>query len=175
MGNGAFEQSYDLGGVRALIIEDSDLMRDLLQEILRSFGTGHVVTTERAEDALELMENDDFDVVLSDWQLESMDGLTFTQKVRHLSNDTTRRTPIIMCTGHSEKHHVISARDAGVNQFLTKPVSAGELFDKLVSSVWDERPFVISEDYVGPKWSGAEVEKDKSKTSPSDIVDLDFL
>ena len=175
MFNAVSEKSYDLTSVRALVVDDSELMRELIQEVLRSFGIGYVHSAPSAEDAMTILERDYFDVIVVDWQMEGMDGLRFIQNLRVNLPEPARRTPIIMCTGHSDRHHVLSARDAGVNQFLTKPVTAGELFDKLVEAVWDERPFIISDDYVGPQWPKAQKTAPSPALSNDEAIDLDML
>jgi FixJ family two-component response regulator len=58
--------------------------------------------------------------------------------------------PIIMLTGHAERSAVETARDAGVNEFLTKPVSAEKLYSKIHTLIETPRVFVRSGDYFGP-------------------------
>jgi two-component system chemotaxis response regulator CheY len=58
--------------------------------------------------------------------------------------------PIIMLTGHSEKQRVVSARDAGVTEFLVKPISAKSLYDRIVNVVVNPRPFIKTNAYFGP-------------------------
>jgi DNA-binding response OmpR family regulator len=58
--------------------------------------------------------------------------------------------PIIMLTGHSEKRRVTAARDAGVTEFLAKPLSAKALYERIVNVVVNPRPFVKTRTYFGP-------------------------
>jgi DNA-binding NtrC family response regulator len=58
--------------------------------------------------------------------------------------------PIIMLTGHSEKKRVIPARDAGVTEFLAKPISAKALYQRILNIVANPRPFIKSKSYFGP-------------------------
>jgi DNA-binding response OmpR family regulator len=58
--------------------------------------------------------------------------------------------PIIMLTGHSEKKRVVSARDAGVTEFLAKPISAKSLYERILNVVANPRPFIRSKTYFGP-------------------------
>jgi DNA-binding response OmpR family regulator len=58
--------------------------------------------------------------------------------------------PIIMLTGHSEKKRVIAARDAGVTEFLAKPISAKALYQRILNIVVNPRPFIKSKSYFGP-------------------------
>jgi DNA-binding response OmpR family regulator len=57
---------------------------------------------------------------------------------------------IIMLTGHSEKKRVVAARDAGVTEFLAKPISAKALYQRIVNIVVNPRPFIKTRSYFGP-------------------------
>jgi len=58
--------------------------------------------------------------------------------------------PIIMLTGHSEKKRVVTARDAGVTEFLAKPISAKALYQRILNVVANPRPFIKTKNYFGP-------------------------
>ena len=58
--------------------------------------------------------------------------------------------PVIMITGHSTLRHVEEARDAGVNEFLTKPVTARGVIDRICKIIDNARPFIRTSDYFGP-------------------------
>jgi two-component system chemotaxis response regulator CheY len=58
--------------------------------------------------------------------------------------------PIVMLTGHSEKKRVIAARDAGVTEFLAKPISAKALYQRVLNIVANPRPFIRTKSYFGP-------------------------
>ena len=64
------------------------------------------------------------DIVITDWAMPIFDGLELTQMIRQPGANANPFVPIIMLTGHSEKKRVIAARDAGVTEFLAKPISA---------------------------------------------------
>ena len=57
---------------------------------------------------------------------------------------------MIMLTGHADKDHVMAARDAGVHEFLAKPVSPRNVYGRLLSVLNSNRPFVRNDDYFGP-------------------------
>ncbi len=59
--------------------------------------------------------------------------------------------PIIMLTGHSEKKHVMAARDAGVTEFLAKPLSAKALYERILNVVMNPRPFVAHQNLFRPR------------------------
>jgi two-component system, chemotaxis family, chemotaxis protein CheY len=58
--------------------------------------------------------------------------------------------PIIMVSGHTEKHRVEAARDAGVTEFLIKPITGHSLFSRIAEILERPRPFVRCDNYFGP-------------------------
>jgi DNA-binding response OmpR family regulator len=78
------------------------------------------------------------------------DGLELTQMVRQPGANSNPYVAIIMLTGHSEKQRVMAARDAGVTEFLAKPISAKGLYERIVNVVANPRPFIKTKVYFGP-------------------------
>ena len=78
------------------------------------------------------------------------DGLELTQMIRQPGANANPYVAIIMLTGHSEKKRVASARDAGVTEFLAKPISAKGLYQRIVNVVANPRPFIKTKTYFGP-------------------------
>ena len=82
--------------------------------------------------------------------MEPRDGIEFTKMIRNHDTSPNRYVPIIMLTGHSELSAVEEARDAGVNEFMAKPVSATKLYAKIKRIIEHPRDFVRTGDYFGP-------------------------
>ena len=82
--------------------------------------------------------------------MKPMDGLEFTRRVRNDEHSPNPFVPIIMITGHTEKHRVEAARDAGVTEFLAKPITAHNLFARIAEIVERPRAFVRCDNYFGP-------------------------
>ena len=78
------------------------------------------------------------------------DGLELAQMIRQPGANANPYVPIIMLTGHSEKKRVVSARDAGVTEFLAKPISAKALYERILNVVANPRPFIKTKTYFGP-------------------------
>ena len=78
------------------------------------------------------------------------DGLELTQMIRQPGANANPYVPIIMLTGHSEKKRVVTARDAGVTEFLAKPISAKALYQRILNVVANPRPFIKTKTYFGP-------------------------
>ncbi len=79
-----------------------------------------------------------------------MDGLEFTVRVRLSEDSPNVFTPIIMVSGHIGRGRIVAARDAGVNEFVVKPISAKSLFDRIQAIIERPRPFVRLKSYFGP-------------------------
>ncbi len=90
------------------------------------------------------------DIVITDWAMPIFDGLELTQMIRQPGANANPYVPIIMLTGHSEKKRVMAARDAGVTEFLAKPISAKALYQRIINVVANPRPFIKTKTYFGP-------------------------
>ena len=135
---------------RALIVEDSDLMRNLLRDVLATFDFRQAISTPTAPEALKRLRQERFDVVLTDWLMEGMNGLEFVNTVRQAFEDPERRTPILMCTAYTDKARIFAARDAGVDEILAKPITPARLYDSLASAIFRTRGFIDGPSYFGP-------------------------
>ena len=82
------------------------------------------------------------DFVLTDLSMKPVDGIEFTRRVRLGRDSPNPYLPIIMVTGHTERPRVEAARDAGVTEFLAKPITTQNLLVRLVEIVERPRPFV---------------------------------
>src|SRR6185437_7982299 len=72
------------------------------------------------------------------------------QMIRQPGANSNPYVAIIMLTGHSEKKRVVAARDAGITEFLAKPISAKGLYQRIVNVVANPRPFIKTKTYFGP-------------------------
>ena len=125
-------------------------MRSLLRSLLNSAGIRDIIEANNGTTALTALREKKCDLVLSDLAMKPMDGLTFSHAVRTAENSPNPFIPIIMITGHTEKHQVEAARDAGVTEFLVKPITASSLFSRIAEIVERPRAFVRCEQYFGP-------------------------
>jgi two-component system, chemotaxis family, chemotaxis protein CheY len=136
--------------LKALIVEDNAQMRALLRALLNSAGFKEIAEAAHGQAALDQLRRRKSDLVLSDLAMKPMDGLEFTRHVRNHAQSPNPFVPIIMITGHSEKHRVEAARDAGVTEFLAKPITAQNLFSRIAEIVEHPRAFVRCSGYFGP-------------------------
>ncbi len=139
-----------LRSVRVLIADDQDFIRSLLRHILGVLGCTNITDAESGEKAWEIICGSPPDLLIVDWEMEPMGGLELVKKIRFSPNSPDRFMPIIMITAHSERPRIIEARDAGVNEFVMKPVSAKTLFSRLNAVIEHPRRFIRTAEYFGP-------------------------
>jgi len=133
-----------------LVIEDNAHMRRLLVSMLEAFGVTAIHQARDGLSGLDLFASEKPDIVLLDWGLPGIDGIDVARRLRDRTTSHNAFVPILMITGHSEKGRVVAARDAGINDFLAKPVNPKNFYEKLLGLVIDQRPFVSTRDYFGP-------------------------
>ena len=140
----------DFNSLRFLVIDDNAHMRRIQRTLLHGFGGREVYEAEDGASGLEAFNHFVPDIVITDWAMPIFDGLELTQMIRQPDANANPYVPIIMMTGHSEKRRVTAARDAGVTEFLAKPVSAKGLYERIVNVVINPRPFIRTKTYFGP-------------------------
>lgn len=140
----------DFSRLRFLIIDDNAHMRHILRTLLHGFGAREVCEAEDGPSGLEAFSQYAPEIVITDWVMPGLDGLELTRMMRQPDAHTNAYVSIIMLTGHSEKGRVLAARDAGITEFLAKPVSAKGLYERIVSVVVNPRPFIRTATYFGP-------------------------
>lgn len=136
--------------ISALLVEDNMPMRVLLRSLLYSLGIKAITEASRADLALELLTGRGADLIVTDLSMQPMDGIAFTKAVRSGDYGPNPFVPIIMVTGHTERHRVEAARDAGVTEFLAKPITVQNLILRISEIVDRPRAFVRTEGYFGP-------------------------
>lgn len=133
-----------------LVVDDNRHMRHLIKGILGALGIRKVAEAEDGKTAMEELQNFDADIVVCDWNMEPMDGLEFTRNLRNSDDSPNIYIPVIMLTGHTDISRVTIARDAGVNEYLAKPVSAKKLYQRIHSIIDAPRDFIRATNYFGP-------------------------
>lgn len=141
---------FDGEQIKVLIIDDNLNFRRLLRAVLQAFNMRDLREAGGATEGLNLLKDYQADLVLLDWRMEGMDGLDFVRVVRQAPDSPNPYVPIIMVSGYTEAGLVVQARDAGINEFLAKPISAKSLLSRIVSVVQNPRPFVRVKTYFGP-------------------------
>lgn len=133
-----------------LIVDDNKHMITIVKTLLRGFGISHFIEANDAAEAFDLVRTEHIDFIIVDFLMDILDGTDFVRLVRTADDSPNPFVPIIMLTAYSERSKVIAARDAGVTEFCCKPVTAKELFRKVMSIVNSPRSFVRTNQYFGP-------------------------
>ena len=141
---------YNLSRLNFLIVDDNRHMRALVKTILHSLGSRLVAEAGDGADAFKELRLFPADIIICDWNMSPLDGLDFVRLVRTAKDSPNPLVPIVMLTGHTEMARVIEARDAGVHEFLAKPISAKGLYFKIRSIVDSQRPFLRTSSFFGP-------------------------
>ena len=122
----------------------------LLTEILRAIGVRQIYAAHDGAEALQVMRNHQVDIVMTDLAMQPLDGIDFVRLLRNAPDSANPMTPVIMITGHSTMRWVAEARDVGINEFLSKPVTARGLLQRISLVVDQPRAFIRAQDYFGP-------------------------
>jgi two-component system chemotaxis response regulator CheY len=136
--------------LRVLLVDDNQHMRAIVTTVLAGVGVKHVRETRDGSEALQALRDWPADLAIVDFQMFPLDGVEFTRMVRNAPDSKNPYLPIIMMTGHSEKSRVMEARDAGVTEFVAKPLTAKAVLDRIQAVIYHPRPFVRTSTYFGP-------------------------
>lgn len=115
--------------MKFLLVDDSRTMRNIQKNILKALGDIQFTEAGDGMEALTAIAADPagFDMILVDWNMPNMDGLSLVTRVRVKD----KRTPMVMVTTEAEKTRVIEAIKAGVNNYVIKPFTPDVLLEKI--------------------------------------------
>jgi two-component system, chemotaxis family, chemotaxis protein CheY len=137
--------------LKALIVEDNQHMRMLLRSLLNAVGMHDVSEAADGRVAVRVLaEKKKCDLILCDFAMKPMDGLDFVREVRRSNTSANPFVPIIMISGYTEKHRVEAARDAGITEFLAKPITTQNLYARIAEIMERPRAFIRAPNYFGP-------------------------
>jgi len=117
--------------MRILVIDDYKTMRRIIINLLSQLGFSNVDEAADGESALKKITEGPYGLIVSDWNMEPMDGYTLLQKVRALDDAAKKVVPFIMVTAESKPENIVKAKQAGVNNYIVKPFTADTLKKKL--------------------------------------------
>jgi two-component system, chemotaxis family, chemotaxis protein CheY len=113
--------------MKVLVADDSGIMRKIIIRSLNSVGVSDIVEAADGQEAIDAYQATPVDLILTDWNMPNKSGLDVVKEIRARGSSV----PIIMVTTEAQKGQVISAIQAGVNDYLTKPFEADDLRAKL--------------------------------------------
>ena len=118
--------------IKILVVDDSRIMQNILKNSFdekEAWGKTEFLTASDGEEALKLMDENTIDILLLDWNMPKLDGLSVLKKIRQ--TDKYKQLPVIMITSEAAKYNVIEALKAGVSDYIIKPASRKILIDKV--------------------------------------------
>lgn len=136
--------------LKVLVVDDNSHMINIIKTILRGFSVKDFYDASDAAQAFKVVSTVSIDLIITDYAMESVNGCEFTKLVRTAEDSPNHFVPVIMLTAYAERSKVEAARDAGVTEFCAKPVTATELYRKIVSIINTPRSFVRTSVYFGP-------------------------
>ena len=142
--------AYEFNTVKVLVAEDNAPMQELIRSLLITFGIENYIPAKNGEEAFQAFCKHNPDIVIADWMMNPIDGISLVRKIRTSSLSPNPFVPVILMTGFSEKRQVIEARDSGITEFLVKPFNARDLYRRLSQIIEKPRQFVRTENFFGP-------------------------
>jgi len=115
--------------MKILVVDDSTTMLRIVKNTLSRLGHTDIVEADNGVTGLARLGEGGIEVILTDWNMPEMDGLTFVKKVREQAQ--YKNVPILMVTTEGEKSSILEALKAGVNNYVVKPFTPDTLKEKL--------------------------------------------
>jgi two-component system, chemotaxis family, chemotaxis protein CheY len=116
---------------RVLIVDDSSVMRKIVERSLRQAGftVSEVHEANNGAEALELVQNNEFDLILSDVNMPTMDGLEFVRQLRSLEKG--KEVPVVMITTEASESRVLEAISYGARGYIRKPFTPDQVKERI--------------------------------------------
>ena len=119
--------------MRILAVDDSATMRRIIKNQLKQAGFEEVDEAENGREALTLLAQGQYDLLITDWNMPEMGGLDLVKEIRR--SEPTRALPILMVTTVAGKEEIVIALKAGVNNYMVKPFDTATLRTKIAQVV----------------------------------------
>jgi len=115
--------------MKILVVDDFSTMRRIIKNILKQIGFSDIDEAENGQVALSKLNDNSYDLVVSDWNMPEMTGIELLKAVR--ATDGIKDIPFLMVTAEAKKENVVEAVKAGVNNYIVKPFTAEVLQEKI--------------------------------------------
>lgn len=161
--------------LRVLLVDDNPDMRALVKSLIHAMGIKTIIECGDGTEALQELKIQKYDLIITDWVMEPINGIEFVKLIRTAPDSPCPRANIIMLTGNTELEQVLEARDAGITEFLAKPISPEKLYTRIISVLRNPRPHVKAEEYQGPdrrRRSQDELDRDERRAKEDEFVIL---
>lgn len=115
--------------MKILVVDDFSTMRRIIKNILKEIGYTNVEEADDGSTALEKLKAGNIDFVVTDWNMPNMPGIELLKAIRQ--SPELKSTPVLMVTAEAAKENVITAVQAGVNNYIVKPFTAAALKERI--------------------------------------------
>ncbi len=115
--------------IKILIVDDFKTMRRIIKNLLKELGFSNVTEAEDGSMALGILKSNDFDLVISDWNMPKMEGIELLKRIR--CTEHLEKLPVLMITAEAKREQVIEAAQHGINGYIVKPFNAATLKEKI--------------------------------------------
>lgn len=144
----------DFRDISPLIIDPAGHSKHLLKTLFTTLGVMRVTAVARTDEALAAMRSEVFSIVFCDEMAGPADPFKFLKALRRDLSTCDVTVPVILVSGAADVHKIKASRDAGFNDVIAKPVSAGTVERKLQALLLAPRAFVTAKAFVGPDRRG---------------------
>ncbi len=142
-------KNYNLKNINVTVVDGHRTMRKLLTFVIRALGVKHVDIRRNSEESEQFNTVAKPDVIFTDWS-PKLDGIDLVKQIRRNKSVHDRFIPIVMITAFNDLPRICEARDAGVTEFLAKPVTAELIYRRICALVDQPRSYVQSKSFFGP-------------------------
>jgi len=125
--NGRFAGEDRLTGLRVLVAEDNQVNQMVAARLLKKRGLRPIIANNGLE-ALAMLEEHRFEVILMDMQMPEMDGLEATRRLRAMERETAAHIPVIALTANATTDHRKECLEAGMDAYISKPIRPAALY-----------------------------------------------
>ena len=115
--------------MKILVVDDFSTMRRITKNLLKDLGFTNIQEADDGSTALPMLQQGDFDFVVTDWNMPGMQGIDLLRAIR--ADENLKHTPVLMVTAEAKKEQIVAAAQAGVNGYVIKPFTAATLKEKL--------------------------------------------
>ncbi|AEA97340.1 chemotaxis response regulator CheY [Alteromonas macleodii] len=115
--------------MKILVVDDFSTMRRIIKNLLKDLGFSNIQEADDGSTALPMLQQGDFDFVVTDWNMPGMQGIDLLRAIR--ADDKLKHLPVLMVTAEAKKEQIVAAAQAGVNGYVVKPFTAATLKEKL--------------------------------------------
>lgn len=127
---------YDIEDLRVLIVDDSLTSRHVLRRVFENLGVEIFVEAENGQQAIDILEEHQFDLIVTDFNMPEMNGRELTQYIRNSSSHA--HTPVLMVTARANEPQLANVKQSGVDALTDKPFEPA-IIRGLISRLLDQQ------------------------------------